>query len=98
MNPFTILDTLLVEWASPKWRRTIHGLLTLALALSAIWTASSGDWRVALGALAAAVYTEANRVNTHPDEDADLDLSDWESDEEFDDAEFEAIHRHGDPA
>lgn len=93
MNPFTIFDTLLVEWASPKWRRTIHGLLSLALALAAIWTAANGDWRVALGALAAALYTEANRVNTHP-EDVDEDLSAWESDEEFDDDEFAALHDH----
>lgn len=64
MNPFSLLDDLLSEWASPRVRRTIHGLLALALVGVGIWQAADGDWAVALGSLVASLYAEANRTNT----------------------------------
>lgn len=63
-NPLALLDMLLADWASPKVRRLIHGLLTLALGLVALWLAMEGDWQEFLLALVAAVYAGANKANT----------------------------------
>lgn len=64
MNPLTIIDLILTDWASPRVRRTVHLLIVLVVALAAIWMAAEGDWWKALGALAVAVYAEANKANT----------------------------------
>lgn len=92
MSPFALLDALLTEWASPKVRRTLHALLSLGLVVGTIWIAAEGDWKVALGTLVAALYAEANRVNT-PDPDEDDDPSDDdEEDVVFDGTEFDGLH------
>lgn len=67
MNPLTLIDTILEDWASPRVRRLIHGLLLLAVTLAGIWLAAGGDWIEALGALVAAVYVSSNHANTHDD-------------------------------
>ena len=91
MSPFALIDALLTEWASPKVRRSIHALLSLALIVATVWVAAEGNWEVALGTLIATLYTEANRVNT-PDPDEDDDPSDAEEDAEFDGTEFDGLH------
>lgn len=92
MSPLALIDALLTEWASPKVRRTLHALLSLALLVGTVWLAAGGDWTVALGTLVATLYTEANRVNT-PDPDEDDDPSDDdEEDVEFDGTEFDGLH------
>lgn len=84
VNPLTLLDVLLAEYASPKARRIIHGVILLALSLVTLWLAVEGDWKEFAISLAAAVYAAANRANTgtaadeedsedieYPDEDAE---------------------------
>mgnify|MGYP003601884544 FL=1 len=63
-NPLHVLDLILADWASPKVRRLIHNLIALGVSLVGIWLAANGDWLVALGALATAVYAASNRANT----------------------------------
>lgn len=92
MSPLTLIDALLTEWASPKVRRSIHALLSLALIVATVWVAAEGNWEVALGTLIATLYTEANRVNTpEPDEDDDPSVDD-EEDVEFEGTEFDGLH------
>lgn len=81
MNPLSLLDSILADWASPRVRRLIHGLVLLAVVLLGIWLAAEGDWKKALAALAAAVYAGANHANTDPGEvgsihDVDVDFGD----------------------
>lgn len=64
MNPLTLIDSILADWASPRLRRLVHGLLTLAVLVVAAVLAADGDWGKALATLVAGVYTEANRANT----------------------------------
>lgn len=64
LNPLALIDSLLKDWTSPRVRRLIHGLLSLALALVALWSATEGNWQAFAAALAAALYTESNRANT----------------------------------
>ena len=64
MNPFTILDSLLADYASPRVRRLIHGLIALACTGVTIWLGAEGDWRLALLTLAAALDAGANKANT----------------------------------
>lgn len=66
MNPFSIIDGLLADYASPKVRRLLHTLLVLLVALVAIWQAAEGDWKKFGLALLAMIYAEANRANTPP--------------------------------
>ena len=65
MNPLTLIDSILEDWASPRVRRLIHGLLLLAATLAGLWLAADGDWIEALGALVAAMYVGSNHANTH---------------------------------
>lgn len=62
------LDSLLEDYASPKARRLIHSILTLAIALVTLWLAVQGDWEQFVIALAGTVYAAANRANTAPPE------------------------------
>lgn len=64
MNPLTLLDSLLADWASPRVRRLVHGLLTIAAMVVTAYFAAEQDWSKAIAALVAMFYTEANRANT----------------------------------
>lgn len=64
MNPLTVLDDLLADYASPRARRLFHSLLLLVATCAALWLSVEGDWKEALLALLAMVYTSANRANT----------------------------------
>ncbi len=66
-NPLEILDRILQDWASPRVRRLVHGLLSLAAVVGAIILAADGDWVIAALALIAAVYPAANKANTTPE-------------------------------
>lgn len=71
LNPLHLLDSLLVDYASPKARRGIHTVILLALAIFALWQGAGGDWRETLAALAVLAYASANRANTAPPEGPD---------------------------
>ena len=64
MNPLTLLDSILADWASPRVRRTIHLTLLLIAALGTIWLSADGDWGKAVTALMATLYTGSNFANT----------------------------------
>ncbi len=64
LNPLALLDSILVDWASPRVRRLIHGLLLFAAFCATGWLAVDGDWKKALAALAAAIYVGSNHANT----------------------------------
>lgn len=66
-NPIKIIDAILADWTSPRVRRTLHGLLSLALIALAVWFGVEQDWREFVLAALAALYTESNRANTNPD-------------------------------
>lgn len=66
LNPLTLLDNVLEEYASPRARRAIHAALMLVAALVTIYLAVGKDWEQALIALAATLYTAANKANTDP--------------------------------
>lgn len=93
MNPLTIIDALLTEWASPKTRRLVHGLLGLALVVVSAWLAADQDWKVAATTLVLALYTEANRRNTPP-QDGEDDEDDFAGADDivFTDEELDAPH------
>lgn len=63
-NPLHLLDSLLSDWASPRVRRLIHGLLLLAAVIIGIWLAVDGDWKEFVAAMIAAVYAASNVANT----------------------------------
>lgn len=88
LNPFTILDSILEDYASPRTRRLVHSLILLVVAVVAIWMAAQGDWKKMLVAIGAAVYAEANRANTDPDAGAadGVGFYDGEGDESEDDS------------
>lgn len=71
---------MLSDWASPRVRRLVHRAVLLIAALFVFWQAAEGDFLQAALALAAAVYAEANKVNT-PDvpETSEVDDSDSEA-------------------
>lgn len=60
------LDNLLKDYLPPKQRRLVHSVLTLAIALGAIYLAANGDWEQFAVAVIAALYAGANRANTTP--------------------------------
>lgn len=66
MNPFTIIDDILADYASDRTRLLIHRLILLVMIAVTIWQASDGDWKVALGTALAALYAGANGANTPP--------------------------------
>jgi len=66
MNPITILDGLLEDYASPRTRRLIHAAIALAVTLFSIWQAVEGNWVEFVSALAVALYAGANKANTAP--------------------------------
>lgn len=96
LNPFTIIDGILSDYASPRARRLIHSLLLLATVVVGIWLSVDGDWKEALIALGAALYTWANRANTNPDTDEYADVVDevespgdgWDDEDEADEPLF----------
>jgi hypothetical protein len=77
LNPLDLLDKVLAEYASPRARRAIHAALMLVAALVTLYLAYEKDWMQALIALAATLYTGANKANTNsavepfPEEDGD---------------------------
>lgn len=64
LNPLSLLDNLLADWASPKVRRLVHGLLLLVASVASIYLAVEGDWREFIVALIATLYVGSNRANT----------------------------------
>lgn len=66
MNILHLIDSILMDWVSPRVRRTIHSVLLIASLLFAIWLSVGGDWKQAVIALAAAFYAASNRSNTIP--------------------------------
>jgi hypothetical protein len=82
MNPLDLLDSILIDWASPRVRRLIHTLLLLGTALLTIWLSVDGDWKQALIALVAVLYTASNRSNT-PAVTLPAGLDDEYADDEF---------------
>lgn len=66
LNPLELLDRLLVDYASPKARRTVHTVIMLALTLVAAWMAVGGNLTEFLTSLAVLAYAGANRANTDP--------------------------------
>lgn len=64
LNPLTILDQILGDWASPKVRRLVHSLIALIVALVAIYLAVDGDWVAFVIALGGTLYAVANKANT----------------------------------
>lgn len=71
MNPFTLLDNILSEYASPKVRRLVHLAILLVTAVVTIYFAAGGDWTQFAIALAAALYAGANKANTPAPEKVD---------------------------
>lgn len=81
-NPMEALDDLLADYASPKTRRLLHGLLSLAVAIVGVWLVANGDWKEFALALGALVYTYANKANTDPIPPQPVDPDDhakWEA-------------------
>lgn len=66
INPITILDSILEDYASPRARRLIHSLILLAAAIISIYLAVDGDWKEFALTVGATVYAAANRANTDP--------------------------------
>ena len=64
LNPLSLLDNLLADWASPKVRRLVHGLLLLVASVASIYLAVEGDWLQCIVALIATLYVGSNRANT----------------------------------
>lgn len=69
INPLTLLDSILSDYASPKTRRLIHSLLLLGAVLVTLYLSVEGNWREAIVALAAAIYAGANKANTGSEAD-----------------------------
>jgi hypothetical protein len=80
LNPFTLLDELLADYASPRLRRAVHTAILLVLAVVAIWMASEGDWKKFWTALGVAIYAAANKANTPPTDE-------WTNSAEFHDGQ-----------
>lgn len=91
MNPLTLLDKILEDWASERVRRLVHGLLVLAAVIVTIVLAAGGDWREALAALVAAIYAGANHANTKPggEHDPDSAQPEWAYDNADPELEYE---------
>lgn len=64
MNPFDLLDSLLLDWASPRVRRSIHTVLLLVAGLVSVYLAVDGDWGQFAISLIATLYAAANKANT----------------------------------
>lgn len=64
LNPFTLLDSVLADWASPRVRRLIHFILLVVVAAGAVYFAVGGDWEAFAASVVAALYTAANKANT----------------------------------
>lgn len=58
------LDSLLADWVSPRVRRLVHALLSLALLVVTAVLAANGDWKIALISLAGTFYAAMNKANT----------------------------------
>lgn len=68
LNPLTILDDLLADYVSAKYRRILHAVILLAAAVISIYLAVNGDWKQFAFSLASAIYAASNAANTHPDQ------------------------------
>ena len=90
LNPLTLLDNVLEEYASPRARRAIHAALMLVAAGVTIYLAAGKDWEQALIALAATLYTAANKANTDP-----VDTAPDDEPEEAESLIFSAVPEFG---
>lgn len=77
MNPITLLDQLLADYASPRVRRFIHALVLLVVTIVTVWLGAEGEWKEFGIALVTALYAAANKANTPA---TDLDLAGADSD------------------
>lgn len=64
MNILDTLDSILMDWTSPRVRRLIHSVLLIFTTVLTVLLTVDGDWRDALIALVAVLYTASNRSNT----------------------------------
>jgi len=64
LNPFTMLDSLLEDYASPKVRRLIHTVILIGIAIVAIFLGADRDWQQFVIALGVALYAAMNKANT----------------------------------
>lgn len=64
MNPLTLIDSLLIDYASPRVRKAVHTTLLLLAVLGTIVLGAEGEWKEAVLALIAAIYAGANQANT----------------------------------
>lgn len=64
MNPITIIDQVLADWASPRVRRLVHALILLAGIVGTTVLAANGDWKVAALTLLGGLYAAGNHANT----------------------------------
>lgn len=67
INPLTLIDSILKDWASPRVRRTLHALLLLAATVATVWLSANGDWKQAVAAFVALLYVGSNHANTGVD-------------------------------
>lgn len=66
LNPFTIVDSILADYASPRVRRLIHSLILLVVALVTIYLAADKEWKEFIISLGVTLYAAANKANTQP--------------------------------
>lgn len=64
MNPITLLDSILSDWASPRVRRLVHALIALVLVIVSAVMAADGDFKAAALSLAVTIYAAINKANT----------------------------------
>lgn len=86
LNPLTLLDSVLADYASPRARRAIHSLILLAAVVLTIVLTAEGNWQAAVGSLIAAVYSAANQANTPAETLSDVDEEEDEEDLSYEEA------------
>lgn len=64
MSLLHLIDSILIDWVSPRVRRLIHTLLLIFTAALTIFLTADGNWEDGLVALIAAFYAASNRSNT----------------------------------
>lgn len=64
MNLLDLIDSILIDWTSPRVRRLIHTTLLIFTIILTLFLTADGNWEDGLIALIAAFYTASNRSNT----------------------------------